>query len=69
MHGARSRILGALCLFLAAAIWGGMYVVSQYVLEYLPPMTLLAVRLVIGGAPLLLVMVAGRSPWVARQSA
>ena len=61
-----TRILGASCLFLAAAIWGGMYVVSKYVLDYIPPMTLLALRLIIGGATLLLVMVAGRAPWVRR---
>ncbi len=59
-----NRILGAFCLFLAAAIWGGMYVVSKYVLDYIPPMTLLALRLIIGAVTLLLVMVTGRSPWV-----
>lgn len=64
MADGTKRILGALCLFWAAAIWGGMYVVSKYVLDYIPPMTLLAMRLIIGGASLLLVMVAGRSPWV-----
>jgi drug/metabolite transporter (DMT)-like permease len=64
---ARSRILGAFCVFLAAAIWGGMYVVSKYVLDYIPPMTLLLARLLIGAATLLLVVVAGRSPWVARR--
>jgi len=67
MHTARSWMLGAFCLFLAAAIWGGMYVVSKYVLDYIPPMTLLLMRLIIGAATLLLVMVAGRSPWVARR--
>ncbi len=64
MSSLRRRFLGAVCLFAAAAIWGGMYVVSKYVLDYIPPMTLLAVRLVIGGAVLLLVMVASRTPWV-----
>lgn len=62
----RSRILGACCLFMAAAIWGGMYVVSKFVLNYIPPMTLLAIRLVIGSGALLLVMIASRSPWVGR---
>ena len=33
----------------AAAIWGGMYVVSKVVLEVSPPFTLLAIRLVMGG--------------------
>ena len=64
MSSLRRRLLGAACLFAAAAIWGGMYVVSKYVLDYIPPMTLLAIRLVIGGAALLLVMVTSRSPWV-----
>ena len=64
MSSLRRRLLGAVCLFAAAAIWGGMYVVSKYVLDYIPPMTLLAVRLVIGGAALLVVMVASRTPWV-----
>ena len=64
MSSLRRRLLGAACLSAAAAIWGGMYVVSKYVLDYIPPMTLLAIRLVIGGAALLLVMVASRSPWV-----
>jgi drug/metabolite transporter (DMT)-like permease len=44
-----------------------MYVVSKYVLDYIPPMTLLLARLLIGAATLLLVVVAGRSPWVARR--
>ena len=64
MSSLRRRLLGAVCLFVAAAIWGGMYVVSKYVLDYIPPMTLLAVRLVIGGAALLLVMTASRTPRV-----
>jgi len=32
----------------AAAIWGGMYVVSKVVLEVIPPFALLATRLVLG---------------------
>ncbi len=66
MRSARPRILGAFCLFMAAAIWGGMYVVSKYVLDYIPPMTLLAMRLLIGAAALLVVMAASGSPWVRR---
>jgi len=53
MGAARNPMAGALCLFLAAAIWGGMYVVSKVVLDHIPPMTLLAVRLAIGAAALL----------------
>ncbi len=33
---------------LAAAIWGGMYVVSKLVLHVVPPFTLLSLRLVLG---------------------
>jgi drug/metabolite transporter (DMT)-like permease len=43
-------------LFLAAAIWGGMYVVSKVVLDHIPAMTLLAMRLAIGAAALLVGM-------------
>lgn len=32
----------------AAAIWGGMYVVSDVVLEVIPPFTLLSIRLLLG---------------------
>jgi drug/metabolite transporter (DMT)-like permease len=44
------RLRGAIYLSLAASIWGGMYVVSKYVLDYIPPLTLLVMRLVIAGA-------------------
>lgn len=37
---------------LAAAIWGGMYVVSDVVLETIPPFTLLTMRLLMGVAVL-----------------
>jgi len=38
-------LLAGLC---AAAIWGGMYVVSKVVLEVIPPFSLLTLRLVLG---------------------
>ena len=41
-------ILGLLCGLSAAAIWGGMYVVSKVVLEVFPPFTLLTIRLALG---------------------
>ncbi len=37
----------------AATIWGGMYVVSDIVLEIIPPFTLLTIRLLLGIAVLL----------------
>lgn len=39
---------GAVYGLTAAAIWGGMYVVSDVVLEVIPPFTLLALRLLLG---------------------
>jgi len=45
---------GAIYGLTAAAIWGGMYVVSDIVLAIIPPFTLLTLRLVIGGVILAL---------------
>lgn len=39
----------------AAAIWGGMYVVSRVVLDVIPPVTLVLVRLILGTATLAVV--------------
>jgi drug/metabolite transporter (DMT)-like permease len=39
---------GALYGIAAASIWGGMYVVSDVVLETIPPFTLLSIRLIMG---------------------
>ncbi len=43
----KQNIIGAICLSLAASIWGGMYVVSKYVLDFIPPFTLVWIRYVI----------------------
>jgi drug/metabolite transporter (DMT)-like permease len=43
----KKHIFGSLYLSLAASIWGGMYVVSKYVLTFVPPFTLLWLRYVI----------------------
>lgn len=43
-----NRTRGAIYGILAAAIWGGMYVVSDVVLDIIPPFTLLTLRLVLG---------------------
>ena len=45
----------------AAAIWGGMYVVSKVVLDVVPPFTLLASRLVLGALALWPFVVRGGS--------
>ena len=39
-----SSLIGAICLSLAASIWGGMYVVSKVVLDFVPPLTLVWLR-------------------------
>lgn len=46
----------------AAAIWGGMYVVSKVVLEVVPPFALLTMRLLLGAA-VLAGWVAARKAW------
>ncbi len=43
----KQNLVGAICLSLAASMWGGMYVVSKYVLDYIPPLTLVWLRYVI----------------------
>jgi drug/metabolite transporter (DMT)-like permease len=48
---------------LAAAIWGGMYVVSDIVLTIIPPFTLLSTRLVMGAAILALIAWFSPAPW------
>ena len=40
----------------AAAIWGGMYVVSKVVLDVIPPFVLITTRLLLGGLVLWLVL-------------
>jgi len=53
------RVKGVLAGLGAAAIWGGMYVVSKVVLEVIPPFTLLSLRLILG-AGLLAALLAWR---------
>lgn len=43
----KQHLLGAICLSLAASMWGGMYVVSKYVLDFIPPLTLVWLRYII----------------------
>ena len=42
------QLIGVLCGLGAAAIWGGMYVISKVVLDVIPPFTLLSIRLILG---------------------
>jgi len=43
----KENLLGAFCLSIAASIWGGLYVVSKYVLNFIPPLTLVWLRYMI----------------------
>jgi drug/metabolite transporter (DMT)-like permease len=43
-----NTLRGAIYGLTAAAIWGGMYVVSDIVLKIIPPFTLLTIRLIMG---------------------
>nr|WP_147512878.1 DMT family transporter [Brevibacillus massiliensis] len=43
----KKQLWGSICLSLAAAIWGGVYVVSKVVLDVIPPFTLLEIRFAI----------------------
>lgn len=43
----KKSITGAICLSLAASMWGGMYVVSKYVLDFIPPFALVWLRYMI----------------------
>ena len=54
-------VRGAIYGLSAAAIWGGMYVVSDVVLDIVPPFTLLTIRLIMGALVL--------APFVLRQAA
>lgn len=58
MTPARRGILYGL---LAAAIWGGMYIVSDLVLPIVPPFLLLTIRLLLGAIVLALLVSARRS--------
>ena len=60
--------LGILSGLAAAAIWGGMYVVSKVVLNIIPPFTLITSRLVLGALTLwLVILFRGRATLSARE--
>ena len=52
----KQELLGAICLTLAASIWGGMYVVSKYVLNFVPPLTLVWLRYIVAFVVLFIVL-------------
>ncbi|MCE7791515.1 DMT family transporter [Salipaludibacillus sp. CUR1] len=41
-------LLGVLCLSLAGSLWGGLFVFTKYVLDYIPLFTLIWLRYMIG---------------------
>jgi drug/metabolite transporter (DMT)-like permease len=51
-----NTVRGVIYGLLAAAIWGGMYVVSDTVLKIIPPFTLLTMRLIMGAVVLALIV-------------
>jgi drug/metabolite transporter (DMT)-like permease len=62
-HSAQGLLAG----LVAAAIWGGMYVVSKVVLEVVPPFTLLTLRLILGTISLGVVIALRRKTDFTRQ--
>ncbi len=62
----KQQLLGGLLLSLAAAIWGGVYVVSKVVLDVVPPFLLLEIRFLIALLVLGSIVVARKS-YVARR--
>jgi len=64
-----STVKGAIYGITAAAIWGGMYVVSDVTLRVIPPFTLLVLRLLIGVAILGAIQAARRQLVIPRRDA
>ena len=60
-------LIGLLCGLGAAAIWGGMYVVSKVILEIIPPFALVSLRLLLGILTLAIVLLARSFPSVPRK--
>ena len=60
-------LVGLFCGLGAAAIWGGMYVVSKVVLEIIPPFMLVTLRLLLGTLTLLIVLLIRGFPKISRR--
>lgn len=54
---------GVLAAVIASAIWGGMYVISRVVLEVIPPLTLVATRMAVSAAVILLFFALSGREW------
>lgn len=61
------KLLGAFYLSLAAGIWGGMYVISKYILDFVPPLTLVVIRLIIAALVLGLIFYIKKDRKVAKE--
>ena len=61
------RLLGALSAFTATSIWGGMYVVTDVVLEVIPPASLLVTRYALALVVLVVALLITRDRWIARR--
>jgi len=58
-----NRYLGSLYLALAASIWGGMYVVSKFVLADITPIALMWLRYLVALVALLASGIVTKQPW------
>jgi drug/metabolite transporter (DMT)-like permease len=56
------RFIGPIYLAIAAAIWGGLYVVSKFTFETIPPLTLLFIRYVIASIVLWIMCIYQKVP-------
>lgn len=65
--GSPALVRGAALGLGAAAIWGGMYIVSDVVLETIPPFTLLSIRLLMAFLALLPFWRPRGATWLARR--
>jgi drug/metabolite transporter (DMT)-like permease len=63
----QKKWLGIVCLLAAATIWGGMYVVSKYVLLYSAPFVVLWLRYMIAFCCLLPIMLFSKNEKIRRE--
>ncbi|MBD1381763.1 DMT family transporter [Metabacillus arenae] len=59
----KNTLLGSLYLSLAASIWGGMYVVVKFVVDFVPPLELVWFRYIIAFLALLIIGVVTKQSW------
>ena len=56
-------VKGILAAVIASSIWGGMYVISKVVLEVIPPLTLVSIRMAVSAAAILLFYALTKREW------